>query len=134
MALRSLKKPSPALRYGSIAAVWVVIIAVGRSVRPAESGAAQPANTENSRYAAARQHNEGAIVGTLAGKQYRVTLLATPAGARYNVADSSGAAIARMLDATALAATFPDIDMRSLNASPDSPQLMSAESSRQDDR
>ena len=133
MAMLLHRHHARALKVASIAAVWVALIAVGRAVRPAESEAAQLARNSAQAPRIQDPSNEGVIVGTLAGKTYHVTLRATPVGTRYDVADANGSPVARMLDETALAATFPDIDVNALNASPTA-RIMSAEHSSPIDR
>lgn len=121
-------------RLASIALVWVILIAVGRAVRPQDSSASVALSRAGASAATrsyGTEHKDyiehGAVVGTLSGRSYIVTLRTTPEGARYDVADLNGVTVARMLDGKALAATFPQIDVQALTASPHGTPVMSAD-------
>ena len=94
--------PSPIIR-GLAALGFVGVFAVvAMIVRPNTSTAISPAIEP-----APQKDRLPAYVGSLEGKELRVDVFVTPAGAKYTVRNSDGSVVANLIDEKKLAQRFP---------------------------
>ena len=104
-------RPAGPLRWGrifTVAAAWVAVVIVGRTVTPTQSRADSPRFSQP----------EGAVVGTLVGRDYLVRINATERGPRYTVTTLSGQVLQTNLDSREMAKAFPGLDPANLQAAP----------------
>ena len=103
----------------SVLLVLILLAAVAAIRRPAPSAAETPGPAAAaSADRAASPSDAAALLGEMVGRHYRVRLLTTAQGIRYDILTLRGVVLAEQLTGEELYRAYPELDLDSLQAAP----------------